>query len=223
MEPRAGRSHVYERGDDFDRVAFFADAVFAIAMTLLIVSIEVPDLGRDADESRALLDALGDLVPELFGFFLAFLLLARYWLSHHAFFASLRGVDRGLIALNLCYLAFVAFLPFPTALIGRYEQNPISFVVFALALAAISGLEALCLRHAHKAGLFARPLDEATYRYALGQSLVPVAAFVVSIPVAFLDPTVALLSWLMLIPLGIALRRHAPAAARAYDRTLVGR
>ena len=71
------------------------------------------------------------------------------------------------MGLNLCYLAFVAFLPFPTSLVGQYEQNPVSVVVFALTLSAISGLEAVCLRQAQQAGLFERPLSDAAYRYGI--------------------------------------------------------
>jgi len=47
-----------------------------------------------------------------------------YWHAHHSFFARLQRVDRRLISLNLAYLGFVAFLPFPTAVIGEYEGNP---------------------------------------------------------------------------------------------------
>lgn len=61
------------------------------------------------------------------------MLLGRYWLAHHQFFASLRSIDRKLIALNLVYLAFVAFMPFPVALISEFEQNPLAFYIFAAA------------------------------------------------------------------------------------------
>jgi hypothetical protein len=94
----------YEEGEGaaFDRVAYFTDAVFAIAMTLLIVSVEAPELAGPQDDPDSLLDPLYDLGPQLFSFFIAFLLLGRYWMTHHAFFAALRRVDRRFIGLNLC-------------------------------------------------------------------------------------------------------------------------
>ncbi len=104
-------------------MAFFTDAVFAIAMTLLIVSIGAPALQGDISEPNELWGAPCEMAPEFFSFFLAFLLLARYWMAHHEFFSSLDRVDRSLIAANLVYLAFVAFLPFPTELVGRYERT----------------------------------------------------------------------------------------------------
>ncbi|HYJ60004.1 MAG TPA: TMEM175 family protein [Actinomycetota bacterium] len=209
-------SWTYARGGlPFDRVAFFTDAVFAIAMTLLVVSLEAPALDvATQDDPASMVDALRDYGPQIFSFFVAFLLLGRYWMAHHAFVATLGRIDRRFIALNLAYLAFVAFLPFPTLLIGRYEANPISVVLFAITLAVISGMEAVTFRHAHRAGLLTRPVSEATYRYGMVQSLTPVALFVVSIPIAFWSPTAALLTWLLTVPLGIWTdRRFAEGAA----------
>ncbi len=128
-------------GLEFDRVAFFNDAVFAIAMTLLVVGLTVPELTREQDLPRQMLRALGERQPEIFSFFVGYAVLGSYWSAHHHFFASLRAVSRGLMRFNLVYLAVVAFLPFPTALVGRYEDNPVAFVLFALSVAAISGLE----------------------------------------------------------------------------------
>ena len=199
----------YERakGLDFDRVAFFTDAVFAIAMTLLIVSIDPPDLKGDTSEPEVLWAALKLMLPQFVSFFLAFLLLGRYWMANHEFFASLAGVDRALITANLVYLAFVAFLPFPTALIGRWENNPVSVVMFAVCLAAISGMESVLLGIAYRHRLLRVKIDANQYRAGMIQSSTPVVLFIVSIPIAFWSPTVALLTWLLLIPLGIATDR----------------
>ena len=204
--PRRARWR-YERsqGLEFDRVAFFTDAVFAIAMTLLIVSIEAPDLKGDTSDPGELWRQLQDMRPQFISFFLAFLLLGRYWMAHHEYFAALARVDRSLITANLVYLAFVAFLPFPTALIGRWETNPVSVVMFAICLAAISGMESVLLRIAYRHRLLRVKLDAKEYRVGMIQSTTPVVLFIVSIPIAFWSPTAALLTWLLAIPLGIAL------------------
>lgn len=211
-----GRVFAREGGAAFDRVAYFTDAVFAIAMTLLIVSVEAPRLAGSVDDPATLIDALGEQGPQLFSFFLAFLLLGRYWMSHHAFFAALRTVDTRFITLNLVYLAFVAFLPFPTELVGSYESNPISVVLFAVTLAAISGMEAVLFRHAHRSGHLERPISERAYRYGLVQSLTPVALFLLSIPLAFVSPSLALVSWLLSLPLGFAVDRRSRDEAAEY-------
>ncbi len=206
---RSRWSYEAGHGAAFDRVAYFTDAVFAIAMTLLIVSVGAPELTGPEREPTSLVEPLRDLGPELFSFFLAFLLLGRYWMAHHAFFAALARVDRRFIMEDLIYLAFVAFLPFPTELVGKYERNPVSVAIFALTLAAISGMESVVFRHAHRSGLLAKPMSETAYRFGMVQSTTPVVLFLLSIPVAFRwSPTAALLSWLLSVPIGMLVDRR---------------
>lgn len=202
---------------EFDRVSFFTDAVFAIAMTLLIVTIEPPTLTGDTTSVGALRDALSDLGPQIFSFFLAFFLLARYWLAHHAFASTLDRVDRTLASLTLCYLAFVAFLPFPTALVGEYGSNPLSAVLFAICLTIISSIETVMLWHAMRAGLTkVSPVPRAAARYALLQSAMPAVLIAASIPIAYASTTAATVMWILAIPLWRVVERIAPDGARAY-------
>ena len=90
---------------EFDRIAFFSDAVFAIAMTLLVVGIGIPHV-REARVG----DALRGKGSEVFSFFLSFVVIGFYWLSHHRFFARLGAVDARFMQLNLLYLAAIAFM-----------------------------------------------------------------------------------------------------------------
>jgi uncharacterized membrane protein len=147
----------YERtnpGLEFDRVAFFSDAVYAIAMTLLVVGIGVPHV-RDAN----LGSALAHLDSEIISFFIGFFVLAYYWLSHHALVAQLRAVNPFFLAINLLYLAVVAFLPFPTALVGTNGDAPLAFILFACSLAAVSILEVALYLCAHRFDLLRNPPD----------------------------------------------------------------
>jgi uncharacterized membrane protein len=214
----------YRRGVGiaFDRVAFFTDAVFAIAMTLLIVAVELPELVGPLDDPSTLIEPLKAMAPQLISFFLAFLLLGRYWMAHHAFFAVLEKVDRRLIALNLIYLSFVAFLPFPTELIGKYEENPISVTLFALTMAAISGMETVIFRHAHRERLLVHPMTDEVYRYGMIQSTVPVALFLVSIPIAFWDPVTRYvwLIWVASLPIGLLIDRRQRDQARKHRQAM---
>jgi uncharacterized membrane protein len=207
--PRTRWRYVRGQGLEFDRVAFFTDAVFAIAMTLLIVSIDAPRLPPPTDAPRVLVDALKESGPEFFSFFLAFLLIGRYWMAHHELFSSMKAVDRSFITLNLVYLAFVAFLPFPTELVGKYAENPVSVVLFALCLAAVSGMETVLFRLAYRHDLFRIDLGPQGYWYGMIQSTTPVVLFLISIPIAYWNTTVALLSWLLAIPAGYWIDRRA--------------
>lgn len=209
---------VFERGSgvDFDRMIFFTDAVYAIAMTLLIVTVELPKLSGDVNDPAVLWDAITDSGPKILGFFIGFVLLGRYWLAHHEFTAWLRAIDRTLMSTNLIYLAFVAFLPFPTALIGGYEDNPLSVTLFGITLALVSGMETVLFMVAYRHDLLRTRISRDAYRYGIAASTAPVVIFVASIPVAFLiSPTAALLSWLVAIPVQMVLARIAPAGARS--------
>jgi uncharacterized membrane protein len=154
---------------------YFTDAVFAIAMTLLVVEIGVPETIEGApDDPAALLGAFADKGPLLFAFFLGCYVIGFYWAAHHRFMSWLDAVDRGFVLLTVVYLAFVALLPFPTGVLGEFGENPISVVAFAVNMGAVSGMETVLFSHARRRRLFREELPEDVYRWALGSSLLPV-------------------------------------------------
>jgi uncharacterized membrane protein len=199
---------LYERhskGLEFDRVAFFSDAVFAIAMTLLVVGIGIPHVA-DGNLSRA----LGDKDLEIFSFFLSFVVIGFYWLGHHQFFATLQRVDRRFMEINLIYLAAIAFMPFPTAMVGQYGSQEIAVVLYAVALAVASTLEACLLWRAHLKGFMRVRFTDEGFRWAILASLAPVVVFLVSIPVAYAcSPQWALYTWILIFPLEYVIDRAA--------------
>lgn len=212
------RVWVRGNGPEFDRVAMFSDAVFAIALTLLALDLRVDHVAAPVDAPRNMLAALNDLTPKLVAYGVGFLLMGRQWMVHHRFFGLLTGVNRPMISLNLTYLAFVALLPFPTSLIGEYEGNPISAVAFSLNLAAIGFLGAMMLRRADHFGLIDPSVTPEAVRWTLINRLIPVAMFVLTIPLAFISPTVQLLSWLPIsIINGMIVQRIKPASVGPDD------
>jgi uncharacterized membrane protein len=203
--------------DDFGRVVYFTDAVFAIAMTLLVVEIGVPErIAGEADDPAALLDAFADKAPLLFAFFLGCYVIGFYWAAHHRFMSWLDAVDRGFVLLTVVYLAFVALLPFPTGVLGEFGENPISVVAFAVNMGAVSGMETVLFGYAQRRRLFREELPTDVYRWSLGSSLLPVLAFALSIPVAFVDTWLAISMWLLAIPLQLVWTRYRPADAGRY-------
>jgi uncharacterized membrane protein len=179
---------------DLDRSNALSDGIFAIALTLLVLGIDVPK-GQEGH----LWAALNDTLPQVLGYVIAFGTAARLWLSHHRLFDDLEAVDTRLMQMNLVYLGFVAFLPFPSGLLGDYGDEAASVVVFAVTVAAIVGLGALMRVHARTAGLFK---DDARHpEFDRGGVIVP-AIFLASIPIAFVSPAIALYSWLALPLLG---------------------
>jgi TMEM175 potassium channel family protein len=207
----------YARGtDEFTRVLAFSDALFAIAMTLLVVGIAVPTGAADSDSVHDLADALNDLTPNFVSFFISFAVIGRYWAAHHHFCSLLARIDNGLIGINLLYLAFVAFLPFPTALMGENFENPLSVAIYAVIVAFVSGLEVVLFRQAHRHGLLRKSMPEDVFRWGVLQSTLPVVFFLLSVPVAFASTTVAVCMWFLGIPFGILANSRKPADSDRY-------
>jgi len=203
---------------EFARMLTFTDGLFAIAMTLLVVSLAVPTLS-DSDSVGQLADKLNDDSATFISFAISFAVIGRYWLAHHTYFSALAHVDRGIIAINLVYLAFIAFLPFPTALLGAYFENPLSIAIYAVNVAIVSGMEVVLFSYAQNHDLLERKLPRDVYRYGTAMSLAPVFFFVLSIPVAFIDTTLAACCWFLGIPFAAIAQRWKPKDA---DEMLLG-
>ncbi len=96
-----------------ERLIFFSDAVFAIAITLLVIEIRIPHLSTGtADEA---LRALLALFPSFFGFVLSFVVIGRFWMGHHSSMANVAVYAPKLLWPNLMLLMAIAFMPFATA------------------------------------------------------------------------------------------------------------
>jgi uncharacterized membrane protein len=202
---------------DFGRVVFFTDAVFAIAMTLLVVEIGVPEAVEGAgDDPGVLIDLLQDKVPLVLAFFIGCFVIGSYWVAHHQFASRLAAVDRGFLGLSVVYLAFVALLPFPTGVLGEFGSNPVSVVAFAANMIAVSVMEAVLFRHARRRGLLRKEWPEQVYRWTMLASLSPVVMFALSVPVAFVSAQLAVVLWFLAIPLGRLLDRRRPEGSEQY-------
>ncbi|HEX8771946.1 MAG TPA: TMEM175 family protein, partial [Acidimicrobiales bacterium] len=151
------------RGLEFDRVANFSDAVYAIALTLIAVELHPPALQVGSSPTE-LLHELGGMSDQIIIFFVVFALTGSYWLANHRFVAGLRGINTSYVSWMLPYLAGVAFLPFPAALMGHYFENPVAVSLFAVNMAVVSFLEWVLLRQVHADDLFLQPLSPAGYR-----------------------------------------------------------
>ena len=192
--------HYHRRSEEleFDRVAFFSDAVFAIAMTLLVVGIGIPKVKEGGDLGTA----LSGKDAEIFSFFLSFVVIGYFWLAHHRFFARLAAVDVRFMQINLLYLAAIAFTPFPTAIVGVYGgDEPVGVVLYAVTLGVASFLEAALLWHAQREGLLRVRMRDDVFRGNMAASLAPVVVFGISIPIAYFATSWGLLSWLLIFPL----------------------
>jgi uncharacterized membrane protein len=100
------------------RLETFADGVFAIAATLLVLNVEVPELG-----DKSLAHELAKLWPAYVGYAVSFLTIGIIWVNHHTVLRLLRGADRKFLFINVCFLLCIAFIPFPTRLLATYVRT----------------------------------------------------------------------------------------------------
>jgi uncharacterized membrane protein len=194
---------------DLSRVGAFSDGVMAVAITLLVLNVETPDVAKED-----LGDALVDLLPSLGAYVLSFALIGRYWFLHHRLFATLTRVDSRLIVLNLVFLMLIALMPFATSLADVYSTAPLAAATFAAALGLAAFVLWTMTIHARRAGLVheralaaAKPLDTTI---GLGIAIV----FFLSVPVAFLSVTAAWLMWTSVVVLRYPLRTIARVVSR---------
>ena len=187
----------------FERLVFFSDAVFAIAITVLVLELRVPELPPERAEAELLAHLL-ELWPRFFAYLISFVVIGLYWIGHHRLFRHIVRYDAGLLVLNLLLLLSVAFLPFPTALISAYEYTRVAVVFYTLSLLACVLLLWLLWWYASRGRRLVDPgLDPRTMRYLTLRTLSPLLAYLPTLAVAFVQPRAA--AELLLLILVIAL------------------
>ena len=192
-----------------DRLVFFSDAVFAIAITLLALEIRLPE--GDFAEDAALGQALFAMSDAYLAFAISFWVIASFWIGHHRMFLHIRRYDDRLLLLNFVLLMLIAFVPFPTTLISDYD-NRTATIVYAATMVAIGLTMILITVYASGPGKLTDAPPPALWRQrGVTRSLAVVLVFGLSIGIAFIDPDWAMYSWLLLIPISIWRRRRSNA------------
>jgi uncharacterized membrane protein len=121
-----------------ERIALFSDAVFAIAITLLIIEIKVPEIHSHDITDKQLWAEFSKLIPKFIGFILSFIVIGLYWLSHHRIFKYITSVNQKLLWANLLFLLPIVLMPFSTAFLSEYYTNslklPLIFYTLTICL-----------------------------------------------------------------------------------------
>lgn len=213
VRPEAAEALHYSRETaEFGRVANLSDAVFAIAMTLLVLTLDVPDVA-----AGPLGEALLDRLPQLIAFVLGFALVANIWWEHHKFMARLAMLDRPMIAATLVLLGAVALVPFPTSLIGSAPTDRAAVLPFIGLFIFIGVVLTILYWRAQWAGAWHRPWPDRLTGWVLGGWAVLVGGLVLAFAVAAFVPLAglamaALNGWVVTIVMG----RIAPSGYRVW-------
>jgi uncharacterized membrane protein len=171
-----------------ERLEAFSDGVIAIAITLLVLQIRIPD-----SQEGELIDDMLNNWPEYVAFVLSFVVIGIMWVSHHSMFERIKSVDRLLLFLNLGLLLGIAFLPFPTELLALYVREGgtnagLAAAIYSAVMALIGVGFTLMWHH-----LYRRPhllLDGITpemVRASIRKSLVGPLVYGASIGLAFIS------------------------------------
>lgn len=187
-----------ESGTELERTIFFSDAVFAIAITLLALEIQVPQIPPDS-EVMLLPGALLSLWPKFFSFLISFWVIGFYWLSHHRTFHYISGYNHSLLLINLLFLMWIVLLPFSTSLLGEYGNQQIVEIIYAVHV-AITGLSLSWVWwHASRDPYLMDAEQMATFefRYNELRALVVPLIFLISIGISFLSIWATQVVWLL--------------------------
>jgi TMEM175 potassium channel family protein len=185
-------------GEGIGRILALSDGVFAIALTLLVLEIAVPATTSDGNLPKVLLG----LWPRYLAYALSFLVIARFWVIHHGSFQLIVRYDDALVWLNLLLLLFVAFLPFPTAVLGEHNSSASAAVLYAIAVALVSAASAGYWWYASGKGRLLRPdVGRAQIRAMRARSLSGPVFFTLTVPIAAFLPFVAEALWVFAFPL----------------------
>jgi uncharacterized membrane protein len=124
-----------------ERLILFSDAVFAIAITLLVIEIKIPEVPRKQLTDALLSEKLAELIPKFVGFLVSFLLIGQYWTVHHRMFGYVINFNQRLLWLNIFFLLAIVLMPFSTGFYSEYAGEPVIIpVVFYTANIALLGI-----------------------------------------------------------------------------------
>jgi uncharacterized membrane protein len=185
-EKRSRRKRIFE---SIDRIGAFSDGVFAVAITLLVLSIAVPALKGNATNAD-LWHSLSSVWSHFLAYALSFLIIGAFWYRHHDLFDYMERADPLLIWLNLVFLMIIAFIPYATSLLGRYGDLSLGVAVYdaTMVVTAILTLS-MCLYATRGRRLVGKGFDyEFTYEFTV-RYVSMILVFIISIVIAIFNPS----------------------------------
>ncbi len=174
------------------RFEAFSDAVFAFAITLLVLAFTVPMHGDVKWATNGeLTGELLKLWPNLIAYVLSFAVIGLMWQNHHALFRTVARVDRKTVFLNLLLLASTAFIPFATATLGAYPTTHAATFLYGVVLTLCSTSYNLLLGHLVRSHAFHESVNARYIRATVVAYRVGWLTYVLAAVVALFLPVVS--------------------------------
>jgi uncharacterized membrane protein len=192
---------------ELERIVFFTDAVTAIVATILVIELGLPDL-TPAELVTQLPEILMAMVPKLASYALSFLVIGSFWVRHHSMYSHIRRYDYRLVWLNIMYLMFLALIPFATAVLGSSQFVSASVMLYSTVVSATAFLHLAAWEYAAR-GM--KLIDESTskevIRYERWRPLTTALAFLLAVPLAYVDPSIGAAAWII-VPISFGVFRR---------------
>lgn len=193
-------TEVNEASDSIDRLNALTDGVIAIALTLLVLAIEIPSIPEGASNpEQTLITGLIALVPQIEAYVLSFVVIGFFWKQHHGIFRGMRGHDHRLLVLNLALLLVVSFLPFLSDLLGEYPDIRLNTLLILAAMSLASLLQWAMWHRARKLSMLIHPLDHPDVDYVHQRVVGWTICFSVMTLVAVVYPEIARRTYLLIV------------------------
>lgn len=184
-----------------EHVISFSDALFAFSITLMALSIQIPDFPSNISESE-MTNRLGELlIPNIIHYMISFVVVGTYWIAYHRVFEYIKNVNITLVWLNLLFLLFISLVAYFTGLLAAYNTYRIIVISFA-SISSTAGF-ILCFLWwyaSHNRRLVDKDMNPHLVRYFLVRSLVAPITFLISIGISFIDVQTANYFWIILFP-----------------------
>jgi uncharacterized membrane protein len=175
-----------------NRIEALTDGVFAVAMTLLVLDIKVPELRQPLATTELPLKLLS-LWPKFLSYTISFVILGVYWVGHHVQLSFIRRADRPLLWINIFFLLWVALVPFSTALLSEYAKTRVAIAIYGANLIAIGLTLALHWRYATTESRHVDPdIDRGLVGAAMYRTLMAPLVYVIAIGLSFVRAEMSL-------------------------------
>jgi uncharacterized membrane protein len=189
-----------------EHVISFSDAVFAFAITLMALTIGIPDLPPNLSQSE-LLQRLDDFYPQFEDYIISFAVIAIFWISYHQVFNHIKGSHISMVYLNFLFLLFITLLSLTTTFVTNYASYQIPYIIYCIIVIMTSSLLVLIWWYATKEY---RLVDKGMHPLFIKGTFFALLAipiiFSISIIISFIDLDISQYFWLGIIPINVLIR-----------------
>lgn len=188
-----------------DHVISFSDAVFAFAITLMALTIDIPGLSSNLTEPQ-LVEKLFEMSSQIESYILSFFIIALFWVSYHQVFNHIKDFYISMVYLNLLFLLFITLLSISTSLVITFDSYKTAYLIYYGVVITASTLLAVIWWYAIRINAVGENLHPLFKKGLIFQLSVLPLVFLSAIVISFVNLNVAQYFWLIIIPVSMYIR-----------------